>query len=128
MLLVNERDQIKLAAAHNHIRNCPGDPTHRFLAPVPSSRNFDQTALIARGAGPPARCRGSSHRHQTGGAATPHGHRSRPASGCRQLGRMIALAGRDIPGKHLSNPAATAAFGLSLRQFGLSGIDSRLFF
>jgi hypothetical protein len=55
MLRANERGQIKRAAAGNHIRNCPGDPTQRSLAPVPSSRNFDRTALIARGRPRPAR-------------------------------------------------------------------------
>lgn len=52
MRRADQRGQIKRAAAGNHIRNCPGDPTQRSVAPVPSSRNFDQTALIARG-GPP---------------------------------------------------------------------------
>lgn len=54
MRRADQRGQIKRAAAGNHIRNCPGDPTQRSVAPVPSSRNFDQTALIARGRPRPA--------------------------------------------------------------------------
>ena len=51
MLRTNERGQIKRATAGNHIRNCPGDPTHRSLACTQQPRFRSDRAHRSR---PPA--------------------------------------------------------------------------